>query len=146
MRPSEGYQVVSIGYEGRSVPEMLRLLRKHGVRKVIDVRELPLSRRRGFSKSSLSASLAASRIEYTHLRAAGNPHRHLKADPVRCLRLYTSHLANHPEVLDCMASEISGPVAVLCFERAHHRCHRSRLLDALVRTGGGRRYHVVTVD
>jgi uncharacterized protein (DUF488 family) len=67
--------IVSIGYEGRTMPEMLRLLRKHGVRKVIDVRELPLSERRGFSKSSLSAALAASRIEYAHIRSAGNPHR-----------------------------------------------------------------------
>jgi uncharacterized protein (DUF488 family) len=130
--------VISIGYEGRTMGEFLALLRAHSVRKVLDVRELPLSRRRGFSKTPLGSALEAVGIAYQHLRAAGNPHRRLKADTALCLTLYSQHLADHPEVLNLVSEELrDGPVAMLCFERLHDACHRSCLLEAIRRSDGG---------
>jgi uncharacterized protein (DUF488 family) len=137
--------VVSIGYEGRTPAEFVEQLLARHVTKVIDVRELPLSRRKGFSKTSLSAKLKSAGIAYQHLRVAGNPHRHLKADTERCLALYAAHLKKHPEVVELVGNELmqSGRVAVLCFERAHESCHRSRLLDAI---GRAHRVHVIRVE
>ncbi|HEY7289996.1 MAG TPA: DUF488 domain-containing protein [Vicinamibacterales bacterium] len=136
--------VVSIGYEGRTPAEFVALLVAHRITKVIDVRELPLSRRKGFSKTPLSAKLKSAGIDYCHVRAAGNPHRHLKADTARCLAMYTAHLKKHPEVVQLVGDELlSGRVAVLCFERAHAACHRSRLLDAVSRS---QRVQVVRVE
>jgi uncharacterized protein (DUF488 family) len=139
-----GLTAVSIGYEGRTPAEFLALLVAHRVTKVIDVRELPLSRRKGFSKTPLSAKLRSVGIAYQHVRAAGNPHRHLKSDTARCLALYAAHLKKHPEVVELVGDELqSGRVAVLCFERAHEACHRSRLLDAV---GRSQRVQVLRVE
>lgn len=138
--------IVSVGYEGRTPAELVALLHAHDVEKVIDVRELPLSRRKGFSKTPLANTLKAAGISYQHVRAAGNPHRNLKADPAACLAMYAKHLEAHPEVLSVVSTAVNGGrVAFLCFERAHEACHRSRLLDALsgVRR---RRYKVVRVE
>lgn len=128
--------VLSVGYERRTVEELLELLAAHHIEKVLDVRELPLSRKRGFSKQSLAAHLDAAGIDYLHLRSAGNPFRNLKADVERCLELYESHLCENPEVIDLLATEMEGTkVAVLCYERLHDSCHRSILLSALSRNG-----------
>ena len=71
---------ISVGYEGRTPAEMVALLRAQRVSRVLDIRELPLSRRRGFSKTALAERLRKAGIEYRHLRFAGNPHRHLLAN------------------------------------------------------------------
>lgn len=64
----------TIGYEQhRSPSTLIDALLDAGVRRLVDVRELPLSRRRGFSKTALSAALADAEIEYEHVRALGNP-------------------------------------------------------------------------
>lgn len=139
--------VISIGYEGRTPAELIDLLIANGVRKVLDVRELPLSRRKGFSKTPLSITLKAAGIAYQHIRAAGNPHRQLKAQTARCLALYSKHLSNHPEVLDVVDEAMTGgPVAVLCFERAHEACHRSRLLAALTAARTSPRRTIIRVE
>lgn len=70
--------IVSVGYERRSVEDLVSVLIDYGVRKLLDVREAPVSRRQGFSKRSLAARLDEAGIEYRHLRIAGNPHRRLR--------------------------------------------------------------------
>jgi hypothetical protein len=50
-----------------------RPLRDAGVTRVVDVCELPLLRRRGFSKSRLAETLERFAIRYEHVRALGNP-------------------------------------------------------------------------
>src|SRR6266496_3595246 len=63
----------TIGYE-RLLPEMLVAeLRAAGVRRVIDVRFRPQSRRPGMSKTRLAALLAEHGIAYEHRRALGTP-------------------------------------------------------------------------
>lgn len=137
--------IVSVGYERRSVEELLELLAAHGVEKLVDIRELPLSRRQGFSKRQLARSLGLAGIEYLHLRAAGNPFRKERADVERCLQLYESYLEEHPEVLEVIGAELAeGTVAFLCYERRHDCCHRSVLLDALIHQG--RSLEVVRVE
>src|SRR3989337_3759427 len=66
-------RIFTIGYEAATVPDFLEALRSAGVKRVIDVRALPLSRRPGFSKTPLRGALAEAGIEYVHLRALGPP-------------------------------------------------------------------------
>src|SRR3982751_5880304 len=66
-------RIFTIGYEGTTVAEFLAALQAAGVKRVIDVRALPLSRRPGFSKTSLKNALAEEGIEYLHLKALGTP-------------------------------------------------------------------------
>src|SRR4051794_34147798 len=69
-------ELFTIGYEKRHLQELIEIVRAARITKVVDVRELPLSRVRGFSKSPLGAALHAAGIAYVHLREAGNPYRH----------------------------------------------------------------------
>ena len=125
-------RVFSVGYERRSADELVSLLAGKKVRKLIDVRALPLSRRKGLSKRALSANLEEAGIEYVHIRAAGNPYHKERHDIEKCLASYRAYLEGNPEVLETVSEEFNGSyVAVLCYERDHDSCHRSILLDAL---------------
>jgi uncharacterized protein (DUF488 family) len=122
----------SVGYEGRELDDFVALLARAGVERVVDVRALPLSRRRGFSKTPLRRALAARGIDYAHLREAGNPYRDLRDDPERSLRLYEKYLDAHPAVLDgveAVLAERRG--ALLCLEALPEHCHRSVLAKKL---------------
>jgi len=120
--------VCTIGYEGKTPAEFVQLLKRARVSRLVDVRELPLSRRRGFSKTRLRTALEAEGIEYVHLRPAGNPYRAQKADIQKCLRLYAAHLERSPEVVELVLGEVRGRrAALLCFEAQHCDCHRSIL-------------------
>ena len=64
----------SVGYERFPTPEGLRqALADAGVERVIDVRDLPQSRRPGFSRRALEDLLADAGIVYEHRRELGNP-------------------------------------------------------------------------
>lgn len=122
----------TIGYAGRTLTEFVRLLEDSGVDRVVDVRALPLSRRKGFSKTALGATLAEHGIEYVHLRAAGNPFRDQKADIKRCLMLYSGHLDANPEVVTQVEDVLQGHnAALLCFEAEACDCHRSIIVERL---------------
>jgi len=129
LRPDE---LVSIGYEGRTADEFVAALQARRVDRLLDVRELPASRKKGFGKTALRERLEAAGIEYVHVREAGNPHR--KSAPGKALALYRSHLDANPGVVDTLLGLASGRrVALMCFEREHERCHRSILLEAMTR-------------
>lgn len=63
----------TVGYEQRTVSELLGALREAGARTLIDVRELPLSRRKGFSKTKLGEAAREAGLAYEHVRLLGNP-------------------------------------------------------------------------
>jgi uncharacterized protein (DUF488 family) len=123
----------TVGYEGRTLPAFIQMLQGVGVERVVDVRALPLSRRKGFSKTPLSQALSDGGIEYVHVRAAGNPFRDQKDDIETCLALYGKHLDAHPEVVVEVETAINGHrAALLCVEGDVHCCHRSVLMDRIV--------------
>jgi uncharacterized protein (DUF488 family) len=62
------YRLYTIGYEQASIDDFVATLRTAGVELVIDVREQPLSRKKGFSKKALNALLEANDIGYIHLK------------------------------------------------------------------------------
>ncbi|WP_437607328.1 DUF488 domain-containing protein [Sorangium sp. So ce834] len=125
--------IYTIGYAGRLLPDFLDALKEAGVDRVVDVRALPLSRRKGFSKTSLGQALTAAGIEYIHLRSAGNPYRDQKNEIERCLALYAGHLDENPHVVDEVETAITGHrAALLCFEAEACECHRSVLVARLL--------------
>lgn len=63
----------TIGYTGFSIGDFAAVLQSHGVDCLIDIRELPLSRKSGFSKSSLRDTLERLSIDYLHFRELGSP-------------------------------------------------------------------------
>ena len=124
----------TIGYAGKSLVEFVSVLRSAGVDRVVDVRALPLSRRKGFSKTPLSEALAEQGIEYVHLRAAGNPYRDRKQEITQCLALYAGHLDEHPSILSEVDAVVEGRrAALLCAEAEACHCHRSVIAERLQR-------------
>lgn len=130
-------RVFTIGYEGATMDAFLAALTAAGVERVIDVRALPLSRRPGFSKSILAASLAAAGIEYVHLKALGTPKRGrdaAKKGDVATLRAVYDEQLELPEAQAAVAKmhdlAAEKPSALLCYERDPCHCHRTLLLEA----------------
>lgn len=131
-------RIFTIGYEGATVPEFLSALQEAQVERVIDVRALPLSRRPGFSKSSLRGALEEARIEYLHLKALGTPAegrataragRHADLQSIYSGQLELPEaLAQSAQMLE-LAQE--KPSALLCMEREPRHCHRTLVLDAV---------------
>jgi len=131
-------RIFTIGYEGTTVAEFIAALQTAGVRRVIDVRALPLSRRPGFSKTALRGALGDRDIEYIHLKALGTPAdgraaaragRHADLE-----RIYAGQL-ELPEAMAQSAQMLElareKPTALLCMEREPAHCHRTLLLDAM---------------
>jgi uncharacterized protein (DUF488 family) len=133
----------TIGYEGRALDELIAILASNKITRVIDVRDLPLSRRRGFSKTPLGSALGGAGIEYVHMREAGNPYRKLKDAIPRdeLLAKYRAHIKATPAAVASVAQQARGQrVALLCYEAEPAQCHRSllaprvaKLLDVAVR-------------
>jgi uncharacterized protein (DUF488 family) len=131
-------RIWTIGYEGTTMPEFIAALTSAGVKRLIDVRALPLSRRPGFSKTPLAGALAEAGIEYVHLKALGTPAegraaaragRHSELERVYAGQLELPEaIAQSAQMLD-LAAEM--PSALLCFEREPRHCHRTLLLDAV---------------
>ncbi|WP_375394971.1 DUF488 family protein [uncultured Sphingomonas sp.] len=131
-------KIYTIGYEAATLADFLAALTMAEVERVIDVRALPLSRRPGFSKSSLAASLAEAGIGYVHLKALGTPkpgRDAAKKGDVATLRAVYAGQLDLPEaqaqaaVMMDLAAEM--PSALLCYERDPRHCHRTLLLAAV---------------
>ncbi|HEY5081205.1 MAG TPA: DUF488 domain-containing protein [Bauldia sp.] len=63
----------TLGYEGMSIEQFVDRLEKSRVRTVVDVRQMPLSRKPGFSKRALAAALAGAGVAYVHMVSLGCP-------------------------------------------------------------------------
>ena len=130
--------IFTIGYERLLPPALVAELEAAGVRRVIDVRFRPQSRRPGMSKTRLSELLGDHDIAYEHRRELGTP-----AD-LRWLfhagrvqegaTAFLAHIEQEaPEALDALAAELehAPPTALLCLEADPAGCHRRVLTDAL---------------
>jgi Protein of unknown function, DUF488 len=130
--------LVSIGYEGRNLEELLVELTVRGVDTVADVRLTPISRKRGLSKTRLKEALKSQGIEYLHLRALGNPKDNRASFAGNDLAVGRARFRGLLEAdesrraLGELAARARGEVvAVLCFEANPDRCHRSVILEEL---------------
>jgi uncharacterized protein (DUF488 family) len=129
--PTTDTTLLTIGYEGTNLTLVLDALREAGARHLIDVRAIPQSRKPGFSKRLLAASLAEAGVGYTHLRGLGTPKAGREAvrhgDVAGMQRIYAVQLETAEAQHDlALAREIArGETScLLCFERDHTHCHR----------------------
>ena len=139
----------TIGYERATLPTVIAALKGAGITMLIDVRELPLSRRAGFSKSTLAASLSEAGIGYRHLKALGTPKAGRQANKARDYarfwsivddRLATAEAALALRQAAALAGE--APSALLCFEADPCICHRLRVAELLRDAEGFRIEHL----
>ncbi len=127
--------IFTIGYEGTTMDAFLAALKAAGVEQVIDVRAVPLSRKPGFSKNNLAATLKDAGIGYVHLKALGTPKpgrdAAKKGDWGTMESIYAGQLElpeAQVEAAQMRALAAEKRSAILCFERDPHHCHRTMLL------------------
>jgi uncharacterized protein (DUF488 family) len=140
-------RLATIGYEGATLEAFVHTLREAGTKLVLDVRELPSSRRKGFSKTALSKALEAEGIGYRHERALGTPremrHRYREhGDRERYFAQFRKYLATHEALLDQIAAGLTGSEALMCYERNPAECHRSIVAEALAARSGAAIAHL----
>lgn len=131
-------KLFTIGYEGEPQAAVIDKLKAAGVEVLADVRAVAASRRAGFSKTVLGASLNEAGIDYVHLRGVGTP----KAgrDAARAGRtgemraIYSDHMSEPAFQLDFARLKemaIEKSTAILCFCGSAEKCHRRILSDQL---------------
>jgi len=129
------------GYERETIAEFLDKLIKNNVDVVIDVRELPLSRKFGFSKNILKDKLAKKNIKYYHFSELGSPSiirhdlREGRSDYLDFFKKYRSHLIKQKEFSKKTIEVINSHKisTLLCFEKETDLCHRTILAGELLK-------------
>lgn len=144
-RPAAGQPgLCTIGYEGSSLEGYLNRLLQAGVTLLCDVRRNALSRKYGFSKSTLSKGCEGVGIRYEHLPELGiaseeRRELHTQADYDALFAVYEREsLPKQTEALAKIRGWIAGGerVALTCFERLPGQCHRHCVAEALERATG----------
>lgn len=136
-------EIFTIGYEGLDPVRFFGLLRRSGVEMIVDVRELPLSRKRGFSKTSLAALCDQEDVEYVHFPELGCPREVRQeyredSDWTNYTVQFKRHLYQQDEPLDRLAKLANKRrICLLCFERDFNTCHRSYVAEAVAPLIGG---------
>lgn len=131
------YELLTIGYEGREIEEFIDRLKQFNISRLIDVREMPLSRKPGFSKTELHERLEEENIEYVHMKALGSPspiRNKLKSDwdYDYFFKAYRKYLSQNMEVIKEVYQFISDGInCIMCFERFPDKCHRSVVADRI---------------
>jgi hypothetical protein len=141
---SKGVAVSTIGYEGRTLESYLNELLRAGVTLLCDVRRNPISRKYGFSKRTLATGCEGVGIGYEHLPELG-----IASEQRRDLDTqadYDALFAEYerdslPQQADALSKirawvRSGARVALTCYERLPHQCHRHCVAEALERESG----------
>lgn len=130
--------LATIGYEAATQDAVIDRLKAAGVEMLVDVRAVAASRRAGFSKTVLAASLAEAGIGYVHLRQLGTPkpgrEAARKGRIAEMTAIFEEHLAEPAAQLELAAAKelaAERKIALLCFEADHRGCHRKILADRI---------------
>ena len=137
-------KVFTIGYEQAKPDAVMAELKRARVKLLVDTRAVAASRKPGFSKKQLAATLDENGIAYLHLQKLGTPddgRQAARAGKLDTLwRIYAKHLMT-PDAVEAMGELVAivragEAVCLLCYERDQACCHRSRIAEIVSeRTG-----------
>jgi uncharacterized protein (DUF488 family) len=147
-----GPLLFSVGHGTRPIEAFLALLRRARIRRLVDVRTAPGSRRNPqFGRDAIAEALEAAGIQYVWRGAElggfrkprrDSRHTALRKDPFRG---YADHM-DTPAFRDgldwLLAAGRETHTAFMCAESDWRRCHRRMISDAVV-AGGGRVVHLL---
>lgn len=140
--------IFTIGYEKLSIDAFLSLLTENEIDIIVDVRELPLSRKPNFSKQCLANTLRVSGREYIHMASLGCPkvirHRYRDdGDWTRYTEAFLGYLRSQSSQIAVLSKlTASSRCALLCYEADHNFCHRSMVADAVHASCGTDIHHI----
>ena len=128
----------TVGYESSTIEDFIATLKATGIELVIDVRDYPLSRKKGFSKNKLHEILEMNDIGYVHLKGLGDPKEGREAarsgDHKKFLSVFNRHMKTAQAQADLQtaigfANERTS--CLLCYERKPEECHRTIVAEAI---------------
>lgn len=130
--------LATIGYEHATLADVIGRLKDAEVDIVLDVRAVASSRRAGFSKTLLAASLDEAGIAYLHLRGLGTPKPGRQAAragrTAEMQAIFRDHLQEPQAQLElAQAVDVARTrrAALLCYEADAKDCHRA-IVAALI--------------
>lgn len=137
--------IYTIGYEDLTIDSFLDTILLAGMETVIDVRNNPISRKYGFSKTTLLRLCDKFGIQYLHFPQLGIPSSYRanidsydEFDYRKLWDLYEKDILNlQPDAIDDVIEIIQNrPSAILCFEKDPEKCHRNRLSTVISKETG----------
>ncbi|MDE2571057.1 MAG: DUF488 domain-containing protein [bacterium] len=148
-------RLYTIGHGTREAEEFLRLLKAHGITRLLDVRTAPGSRKfPQFGMQALTRMLERNGIAYEHHPELGGFRKGLgEASPNKAwrnesFRGYADYMLSEEfwKALDAVLRKAQAePLAVMCSETLWWRCHRRLIADAAMARGADVR-HIMRAD
>jgi uncharacterized protein (DUF488 family) len=143
-------RIWTIGHGTRPAEEFIGLLTRAGIRRLVDVRSFPGSRRHPqYGRDALEAELGGAGIDYAWRRDLGGFRKPLVESPHTALRNpgfrgYADYMdgAEFEAALAWLTDSSRTPTAIMCAETVWWRCHRRMIADALL-VGGWNVVHVL---
>ncbi|WP_413584880.1 DUF488 family protein [Bdellovibrio sp. HCB274] len=133
--------IYTVGYEGCDIDEFVAGLKKNKIKRIIDIRRNPVSRKKGFSKNKLAAALAEENISYEYLGTElGVPSAWRKAEKAHLItrkKMFNDYktkiLPKHPKQIEEVVrlAKQKGRSALLCYENEATDCHRHYLTEKI---------------
>lgn len=136
--------VLTIGHSTRAQSEFIRLLKAHGVKRLVDVRAIPRSRHNPqFSRDRIGPALRREGITYQNMKVLGGL-RHAQPNSANMgwrnagFRGFADYMQSREFACGLrrlMSLARRKQTAIMCAEAVPWRCHRSLIADALVARG-----------
>jgi uncharacterized protein (DUF488 family) len=137
-------QLFTAGYEGATINSFISNLLVNNIEYVLDVRSHPLSRKPGFSKTTLAKRLNRKKIQYIHLGELGAPkslRRKLKStgDYQAFFKKMDKYLDGKKDAIEKAYYHVKNNLCCLmCFEQRVDQCHRKIVARKIkLRDGNG---------
>lgn len=135
--------IYTLGYEGLSIEEFTKKLQNNSIQQLIDIRQIPLSRKNGFSKGILIIELKKVGIRYKSYPSLGSPKElryelHKAWDYTKFFTEYKEHVKDfdvQESIKDIEGLSKVRKTALLCFEKDYKTCHRSIISEELIKRG-----------
>lgn len=139
----EPISLFTVGYEDRDIKEFINRLQKKKIQTLIDVREIPASRKSGFSKNQLSEHLEEVGIKYIHVKELGSPKilrekLHENNDYYFFFKKYSAYIQTKLDVVKKLYADIimHETSCIMCFERDPFQCHRKIVAEKVKEIDG----------
>jgi hypothetical protein len=135
---NDSVKLFTIGYEGTNIEQFFGQLCSAGVETIVDVRQLPLSRKPGFSKRALAEEASSRGLNYVHMVELGCPkliRDEYKADGDwgRYTEDFNDYLDSQEIVIQKLIEmTTTNKCCLLCFEADENMCHRSLISARII--------------
>lgn len=141
---SRGKRLFTLGYERLDIANFLEILKNSDIQTIVDIREIPISRKQGFSQNELREICRRHSLQYIHFKKLGSPtwlRRKLRVDGdydffFRRYREYLKNNGGREFVARINKLATDKPTCLLCFERDHKACHRKIVASEIKKING----------